>query len=405
MKDFSLFSLITTGLVLAGCTGNQSQLTHLSELEDPPFQEALESRVEEEVVETKIGRKKALSTDSGQIGQNGFKDDEDTPEETSAETDPKDGTVVGVITVVDVIIKPRSQPVADEGKPATGQGDDCLCKESEEKKVASTDKKGRRGRKHGEKRDIHFYIGNAPGFCLNTFAKNTYQKGFLSHLNDLNWWFSHSLFSAGENPPGYLEYDGRYLNSSRRTHKRRWEGLTVLHKGVQFYEDVFSYTVTPFVDGGGSFYLNHTSSARDSMITYDAPHRTAANKGGKDDPLAGLNDLLTEGYDVMRADTLADVFIVTNQFPDYTPEEIDAFLKTHANLRIHNLLPSPTIFKKTKLGSLKDLVEKTKGTSNHLCSNKNIGPTLAEIVADKNWTEKQKAVQQTARDKKKNCSC
>ena len=389
MKNFSLFSLFSIGLVLTGCKGNQGQFTQLSELEEAPFQEALESRVKEVTIEAKIGRKKALATDSGQVGQNGLK--EDTAENSMEET-----TVS--VTVVDVIIKPRTRPGDGKGLQ---KKDDCQCEKTVEKKAET---KGRRGRKHAEKRDIHFYIGSAPGFCLNSFANKTYRQGFLSYLNDLNWWFSHSVFSSVENSPGYLEFDGRYLNSSHRTHKRKWEGVTVLHKRTQFYEDVFAYTVTPFVPVGDSFYHNHSADTKDSMISYDAPQRPLENKNGGDNPLAGLDDLLTKGYDVMRPETLADVFIITNQFPDYAPEEIDAFLNKHANLRIHGLLPKPALFKKTSLGSLQDLIEKTEGTSNQLCSDKNIGPKLAEIVADKNWTQKQKAAG-TAREKSNNCGC
>ena len=371
MKNFSLLSLFTIGLALAGCKGNQGQFTQLSELEDPPFQEALESRVEEVVVETKIGRKKAMATDSGQVGQNGFKEEDTVEEATAGDTAIEENTDAhtAITTVVDITIRPRSRsvPGADKQK-----------------------RRDRRSMKKNrvEQRDIHFYIGRAPAHCLNTFAQDTYSKGFLSLLNDLSWRFSHSRFSAGENPPGYLEFDGKYLNDSKRTRKRRWEGVTVLHKRIQFYEDIFAYTVTPFVSNG--FYHGHiTAHGPDSLISYDAPQWTDKNRGGEDNPLAGLNDLLTEGYGAFRPGVFADVFIVTNQFPGYTPEEIDNFLKQHSNLRIHGLIPGPEIFQKTDIGSLRDLIEKTKGTFNHLCGNDFIGPKLAEIVADKNWSSEQ----------------
>lgn len=370
--------------LLVGCTGGQDTQFTLSELEDPPFQKALESRVEETTAEEKIGRKKVLSTEKGQIGQNAFKEEGNTVEET--DTDEPE------------VITPIAETETDEMSVCECQAVAQTEVKTEEMEEGRTE---RRKRRRKEKVDIHFYIGFNEGIgrhilsgfnnnpCSNNkFVLNTYRKGFLSHLEDLNWQFSHSLFSAGSNIPNYLEWDGRYVKPPHQSHKRKFDAQTVLTQDFQYYEDIFSYTITPFIPGGDSFYLNHSSNGRENTISYDAPEYTASNKGGSKDPLAGLNDLLTNKYEAIRDKSRVEVFIITDTFPDYASEQVDAFLAEHEKLRVHALYNSSN----SKTGSLAEIIEKTEGTTHSLCGDRNIGPKLAEIIKDKDWTRKQEEV-------------
>ena len=242
--------------------------------------------------------------------------------------------------------------------------------------------------------DLHFYFGavgksawnslfNTFSNCLNKFARNTYTKGFLSHLQNLNWQFSYSLFSAGSNQPNFLEFDGRHVNPPHRSHKRKSYAQKILTQRFEYYEDIFSYTITPFTGGGDSFYSAHHANARGARtIRYDAPfeHSTARNKGGSQDPLAGLSDLLDNRYGAIREGSRVEIFVVTNYFPDYSEEELQSFISKYQGVRIHLLSSHP---QSSFLGGLIDLTEQTGGAAKHFCKNKNIGPELAEIVKHK----------------------
>ena len=372
---------ILIGFLLIGCTGGQdTQFTQLSDLEEPPFQQALESRVVKETAEAKIGRKKVLARGEGQIGQNAFKEEDKTVEETEAE-------IMEETTIVEI-------------QTEETQMCECQAVAQTEVQVEETGEDHSRKRRRKEKVDIHFYFGFNEGIgwhilsslnhgsCFNKFARNTYKKdkGLLSNLKDLNWQFSHSLFSAGSNPPNNLEFDGHYVKPLHQTHKRRFDPQTVLTQRFQHYEDIFSYTISRFIAGGDSFYLDHPSNGREHTISYDAPEYTSSNKDGSKDPLAGLNDLLTNKYEAIRDKSRVEVFVITDSFPGYAQEQVEAFLAAHEKLRVHALYTSA----KSKAGSLAEIVEKTEGTTHSLCvNNKNIGPTLAEIIKDKDWTRKQ----------------
>lgn len=390
------YFIILTGLLLTGCTGGQdTQFTQLSELEDPPFQEALESRLEQETTESRIGRKKALTTESGQVGENAFKEDGQEGRETAeaeAEATVTDTTVTDEkrdITV-DLTVEARRSGTTSTTTTTTttttakaeaqvSDGSDCTVVES----TGTSEATGKKVKMYQEKVDIHFYIDNnrSKAYCSNEFVKNTYRKGFLEHLGHLDWWFSHSVFSPGENRPGYLEMDGRLVSAIHRTRKRRSSSQTVMTKHFQFFEDIFAYTVSPFTSSGSSFYVNHSTAARDNTILYDAPeydHRI--HKDGKEDPLVGLNDILTSKYEVIRNGSRVEVFVVTDKFPDYSEEDVNEFLNAHKNLRVHVLYKSS----QNKLGSLVELIERTGGSINKLCGgNKNIGPDLAKAIAQK----------------------
>ena len=241
--------------------------------------------------------------------------------------------------------------------------------------------------------DMHFYIGwiswtkptfwhaisNSFANCQNKFARHISQKGFLSHLNSLDWQFSHSLFSAGEGRPGYLERDARYVPEPHCPSKRRCPSATVLNKHFAFYGDIFAYTLTPAMEGGNSFYVGHIiSPQKDSTIRYDTPkYIHSIHKGGLENPLPGLDDLLTNKYEAIRPGSRVEVFVMTDYFPKYPEEEVDEFIKKYRSVRFH-LLSSHS--QSSFLGSLRDMVEKSGGAAKQLCSNKNIGPELAEIV-------------------------
>ena len=154
----------------------------------------------------------------------------------------------------------------------------------------------------------------------------------------------------------------------------------------QYFEDIFAYTVTPFTSNGVSFYHGHyTTDARDNTIWYDAPeYDHKIHKNGKEDPLTGLDDLLTNKYGVIRNGSRVEVFVVTDKFPNYSEEDVKEFLNAHKKLRVHALYKSS----QNKLGSLVELVEETGGSINKLCGgNKNIGPELAEAIAQKPVSE------------------
>ena len=397
------YFIILTGLLLAGCTGGQdTQFTQLSDLEEAPFQEALESRVEQETAELKIGRKKNLSTEQGQVGENAFKDDETgvvTEETTVTETtQTTDETDIEVDVIVDVRTKGKKTSTTTTEATATAQvktavdTEDCVSETTVKKTDTKKKKKGKK-KIYVKTRDIHFYIG--PGGwnksnCFNRFVQNTYRKGFLVHLKGVDWRFSHSLFSSAENSPGYLEHNGRYVGEIHRAFQRKTDYKTVLTKNFQYYEDIFAYTITPFVQHGGSFYVNHSTAARDNTIQYDAPkYDHKIHKDGGDDPLVGLDNLLTNKYDgaIRHKSQVVEVFVASDKFPNYSPEDIRDFLKEHKRVRIHALYVSS----QAKIGSLPELVEKTGGSIHHLCGgNKNIGPELAEVIKQKPKNRKSK---------------
>ena len=242
--------------------------------------------------------------------------------------------------------------------------------------------------------DMHFYIGGGSwnnGFmylittsfaaCQNRFAQHISQKGFLSHLESLDWQFSHSLFSAGQNRIGDLERNGERVPAPHRPFKRKRPGVTVLNKHFAFYGDVFIYTLTPALEHT-RLYSNHTlSPQRDRTIEYDAPkHIHSIHKGGLDNPLPGLDDILTNKYGAIRSGSRVEVFVVTDYFPEYPEEEIDDFISRYKGVRVH-LLSSHS--QSGFLGSLRDMVEKSGGAAKQLCSNKNIGPELAEIILNR----------------------
>ena len=393
------YFIILTGLLLIGCGGGQdTQFTSLSELEEPPFQEALESRLELETTETRIGRKKALTTEKGQVGENAFKQDEgETVTTVTTEETTTDETEWDVTVDVTVEAKQTGQgattttsttTTAEAAAGAEVQTEAVVSAESDCKAVSS-DEAGAKKERDGTKRiyrqenvDIHFYIsGKGRAYCSNQFVRATYNKGFLSHLGNLNWQFSHSVFSSGENVPGYLELDGRTVNAGHRPWKRKSNSQTVLTKNFQYYEDIFAYTVLPFLQSGSSFYVNHSTAAGDSTIWYDAPeYDHNIHKDGDEDPLTGLDDLLTNKHGVIRKNSHVEVFVVVNKFPNYSQEEVENFINAHENLRVHALYKSS----QNKIGSLADIVEKTGGSINKLCGgNKNIGPELAEIIKQK----------------------
>ena len=316
---FALLVLLPLFPTACGKPDKKTQFIGPTDLEDIPFEENVESRI----------RKKA--------GQGGEKTEADA--------------------IIDLIIK---------GKGAAGSGNNRV--------------------------DMHFYIGgiswnkttiwqalgNAFINCQNKFARHISQKGFLSHLKNLDWRFSHSLFSAGEGRIGALERNGKIVPEPLRPFKIKRTPVTVLNKHFAFYGDVFIYTLTPAVENS-VLYANHTiSPQKDRTIQYDAPeyiHNT--HKGGLDNPLPGLDDILTNKYEVIRDGSRVEVFVVTDYFPTYSEEEIDSFIGKHKSVRFH-LLSSHS--QSGFLGSLRDMVEKSGGAAKQLCSNKNIGPELAEIV-------------------------
>ena len=329
-----LYILILLGIFLTSCGDEGIHFTPGSELDDPPFRRDLESRLRDR--------------------------EEEGP--GSAEGD----------TIVDLIIRTRQSGES----PSAGVGGHCKnCR---------------------SKVDIHFYIGfngwTKPTFwhslwqafpnCLNKFARYTNRKGFLEHLQDLDWQFSHSLFSSGTNQPGYLEYDGKHIAEVHRTRKRRYTPQFVLNRRFAGYEDIFTFTLHAFNSAGDSFYHNHTcAKPADCQIQYDAPkYNPEINKGGLEDPLAGLSDILTNKYGAIRTGSRVEIFIATDYFPDYSDKDIRNFAKKYRGVRIH-LLSSHSQSK--FLGSLRDIARKTGGTVNQLCSDINIGPKLAKIVRSK----------------------
>ena len=313
------YILILFGLFLVSCEGDHTQFISGSELEEAPFRENSESRLRS-------------------LGGN----------------DP----------VVDLIIQ-GNQPGQSAGKN---------CK------------------KCINKVDMHFYIGfNStsilPFFaaltsnfreCLNRFSRYTYTGGFLSHLKSLDWQFSHSMFSSGSNQPGYLEYDGYHVSGPHRSHARKSTPQYALTKRFVNYEDIFTYTLSRF-DTGPSFYTtpSHCEGA-DCKLWYDAPqYNSDINGGGMENPLAGLSDILTNKYGVIRSGSRVEIFVITDSFPSYTDKEIIDFTKKYQGVRIH-LLSSHSQSK--YLGSLRDIARKTGGTVHQLCSDSGIGPKLARIV-------------------------
>ena len=211
------YFILLTGLLLIGCTGGQdTQFTQLSELEDPPFQEALESRLEQETAETRIGRKKALTTEPGQVGENAFKQEETGTVETETTVTDTIVTDEEWEILVDVTVEARrvggttstTTTTTTEAEATVEAGaqqvEAQVSDDSECKVVESTGEK--KVKISWEKVDIHFYIdGQGKAWCSNKFVRNTYRKGFLEHLAHLDWWFSHSVFSSGENQPGHLD--------------------------------------------------------------------------------------------------------------------------------------------------------------------------------------------------------
>ena len=397
------YFILLTGLLLIGCGGGQdTQFTSLSELEEPPFQEALESRLELETAETRIGRKKALTTEPGQVGENAFKQDEEGT--GTAETKVTDTTVTDEEwdIYVDVTVEARRSGTTSTTTTATAEAeataeagtqqveaqvsDDSDCTVVESKGTGASEATGGKIKIYQEKVDIHFYIDNPyKAYCSDKFVRNTYRKGFLEHLGHLDWWFSHSVFSPGENRPGRLEMDGRLVSAIHRARKRRSSSKTVMTKHFQYIEDIFAYTVAPFTSSGSSFYVNHSTAAGDNTIWHDAPeYDHKIHKNGKEDPLAGLDDILTNKYGVIRKGSRVEVFVVADKFPNYSEEDVKDFLNAHKNLRVHALYKSS----QNKIGSLADIVEKTGGSINKLCGgNKNIGPDLAEAIAQKPVSE------------------
>lgn len=255
---------------------------------------------------------------------------------------------------------------------------------------------GKRCSKCMDKVDMHFYIGfnsfSKPSFvhalfggfteCLNKFARYTYREGFLSHLKSLDWQFSHSMFSSGKNQPGYLEYDGYHVSEIHRSHARKSTSQYALTKRFVNYEDIFTYTLTRFDYPGPSFYTppSHCEGA-DCELWYDAPkYNSEINDGGLENPLAGLSDILTNKYGVIRPGSRVEIFIITDYFPSYTDKVIGNFAKKYRGVRIH-LLSSHSQSK--YLGSLRDIARKTGGTVHQLCGDSGIGPKLAKIVRRK----------------------
>ena len=319
-RQMKTYTLILLGLLLAGCTDQGIQFTPS---DDAPFREDLENRLSSE-------------------GGDGSGDD-----------------------MIDWIINTKG---------ADGSQGDC---------------------EQCSKVDLHFYIGfigwttptvwhtvaNTFSNCRNKFAKHTYRKGFLSHLQNLNWQFSHSMFSSGKNQPGYLEFNGDYVEPSHRAYKKKSQPQSIMNRSFPFYEDIFSYTLTRFSPAGDSFYSSHPSSAREHIISYDAPKfNYSINKNGLADPLAGLSDLLDNRYGAIREGSRVEIFIVTDTFPDYSEKELNSFIDKYKGVRIHLLSSHP---QSRYLGGLVDLAEQTGGAAQHLCKNKNIGPELAEIVKHK----------------------
>ena len=351
-------------LWLTACDNDGTQFTSLSEMEAPPFEQALESRVNQETVEEKIGRKKDLSSADGAVGQNAFKRD--------VEID------------ISLNIRESEKPVTGKGsgkktKPKTAGGHTGSRGKGTKRHAGH---KARHGKK--TKVDIHFYI-NPLGikYCLNTFARTVYKTGFLSHLNHLSWRFSHSVFTDGENPPGNLEFDGQSVSDPKRAFKRKSIPQTVLTKRFRFYEDIFAYTVTPFTERAADpIYVTHNfDSKKDGLIQYDAPvYPTNYSVLSKKLPsvLDGLDDLLTQKYDAIRDDSRVEVFILTGAFPEYTDEDIENFTSRHKRVRIHHLKPTNN----KESDALIKLSETTGGATEPLCQDENIGLRLTEIVTN-----------------------
>lgn len=244
--------------------------------------------------------------------------------------------------------------------------------------------------------DLHFYIGFiswtkpstgqaiAQTFtnCRNKFAKHTYREGFLTHLNNLNWQFSHSLFSSGKNEPGYLEFQGEYVEPFHRVYKRKSKPQSIMNQNFSFYEDIFSYTLTRYSEAGDSFYPGYMQNTKHPSISYDAPkYNHSINRNGLTDPLAGLSDILDNRYGAIREGSRVEIFVVADYFPDYPEQELQDFISKYSGVRIHLLSSHPQ--NNGFLGNLIDLAEQTGGAAKHLCENNNIGPELAEIVKHK----------------------
>ena len=329
MKFYTFIILL--GLFFAGCGDQSTQFTRTSELDDGPFRRDLEARIKN-----------------------------------------RGGTVSDGDTIVDLIIKAKGSA----GSSSSSNGKKC--------------------EKCPDKVDIHFYVGftsfKKPTFwhtvwntfpsCLNKFAKYTHRKGFLSHLKTLNWQFTYSMFSSGKNQPGYLEFDGRHVPEVHRAFKRKSTHQFILNRSFSYYESIFTYTLTRYNSAGDSFYVNHNcSNPADCTIWYDAPkYDHAINKGGLEDPLAGLDDILTNKYGAIRANSRVEVFVVTDTFPDYTDKEIRSFTKKYKGVRVH-LLSSHSQSK--FLGSLRDIAQAMGGEVKQLCSHEDIGPELAKIIKRK----------------------
>ena len=250
------------------------------------------------------------------------------------------------------------------------------------------------GKRAGRRKplDIHFYIGShkpelsfsslsSPSFniCLHNFGKHTKKTGFLSLLKGWDWQFSHSRFSASEGKPLPLERDGRYVSNPYRPSQFRNPQETVLKPHWPFPDDVFSFTLAPLINGS-SLYIGHiTSPQKDSTIYYDAPlYDHSIHRDGRKNPLVGLDDLLTNKYSAIRSKSQVEIFVATNHFPPYSPEDIQTFLKRHKGTRIHLLSSNPA--NTGDLGALIEIVQKSKGTANSLCSDEKIGLKLAEII-------------------------
>lgn len=403
------YFIILIGLSLIGCAGGQdTQFTQLSELEPSPFKKALESRLEQETTETKIGRKKKLSTEKGQVGENAFKQEE-TITEAEAEVTVEltvgaesEKTTAPAVAETDKSEKSEKSEKKSSAATETSATTVTVSATAEASAEVSTkqdssvkckaDKSGKTGKKQGrkwmkEKVDIHFYIDSRKTTslieCSNEFAADAYDKGFLSHLPNLNWQFSYSVFSSGSNEPGYLEFDGAHVPEVHRARARRSTAQTVLTQRFAYYEDIFSYTIAPFYTGD-HFYMGMSHDNK-STVYHDAPYQDAGK--GKN-PLVGLHDLLTKKYDgaIRSSSSRIEVFVIANKFPGYPSEDIAAFLNAHKKLRVH------VLYKKSQksLGSLVELVKRTGGSLNKLCGNENIGPKLAKVIQQNSVAPKKK---------------
>ncbi len=189
-----------------------------------------------------------------------------------------------------------------------------------------------------EKADILFYVGGETNSCLQGLAKEVEKKGFLSHLDALDWKVAVSLFPKN---PGFttLENNGRKMTKNTSKLKRKfllpvgkisWEDVSVIERSkmkVKKGEKLFLDTIqTEELDHG-----------RNPQPRYDATEVYAYNLRNElpvVDFMDGLDGLLSNKK-FLREDSKVHVVVIDYEhFPYYTDREWKKFYKKYPNLNI-----------------------------------------------------------------------